>query len=79
MTPFRVEIHIDDEKRHSWAYYQSVEQALDDHPLTALLDRGYVTVTVWAGDLKLHGSPLRSSAELRETLLANRRALGGLG
>jgi hypothetical protein len=54
--------------------YESIDQALGDMSLAQLLDNG-AEVVLWAGSLRLTGTPIRSSRELRKTLVENAKTI----
>lgn len=48
--------------------YRSVDECLGDDKLEYLLDATDAEVILWRGRLRITGTPLRSSRELREAL-----------
>jgi hypothetical protein len=66
---FRIVIETCDETHE--LEYQTIEGAITDRGLAALLNSESVSAILWTGGLRLSGRPLTSAQELNEALVAN--------
>lgn len=55
--------------------FQTIEGAITDRGLAALLNGEGVTAILWAGSLRLSGRSLTSAQELNEALVSNAGAI----
>ena len=69
MTLFTVHVTSGNE-RHD-IEYRSIDECLSDDVLARLLDTTDTEATLLTGQLRLTGTPLRTSSELREALVKN--------
>lgn len=76
MTPlFQVVIRVGDNNKEI-ANYDSVVECIDDRLLAHLLDSNYdASCELWSGDLKISSSPIKTSQELRDSLVDNAQTI----
>lgn len=55
--------------------YKSIDAALEDKSLAHLLDGDGAECVLWAGELRLTGTPIRSSRELHKALVDHANAI----
>jgi hypothetical protein len=70
---FTARFRLADESRH--IDYESIDDCLSDESLAVLLDTYGAEVVLWAGPLRLTGTPIRSSRELRRALVDSANAI----
>jgi biotin operon repressor len=73
MALFTVHIRLGRDANH--IDYDSIDACMSDAPLANLLDTTETDVTLWAGTLRLTGTPVSSSRELYKALVENSKTI----
>ena len=68
-------VHLTIGNGHHHIDYKSIDECLADKPLSASLDAGHAEVVLWAGAIRITGTPITSSVELRQALVENAKTI----